>query len=117
MRRPDLNRMKAERHPAVGYCRPEVMDFALLMERELRANDHKRGWKEDQSIDLARRVMEEAQELLEVTPHNQRLPEYYPFDPTKVAEEAADVANMAMMVADVCGCLRSSRTILKSSAT
>lgn len=86
-------------------CRDEVLKFALLMERELRANEHKGGWKNDHADALADRVVEEAGELRDVAMlaecHNP-----VPADiRAKVAEEAADVANMAMMVADVCGCL------------
>ncbi len=88
----------------VNGLRPEVVAFSRLMEKELRNNDHKPGWKNDYAVDLANRVIEEAVELKEVA-----------FDADtwgaenfreKVGEEAADVANMAMMVADVCGCLK-----------
>ncbi len=88
----------------VGGVRPEIIAFAFLMEKELRNNDHKSGWKGDSPLKLAKRVREEADELEEVA-----------FDAStlgaenfreKVGEEAADVANMAMMVADVCGCLK-----------
>ncbi|KFC64011.1 hypothetical protein FG93_05521 [Bosea sp. LC85] len=87
-------------------CRPEVLSFALLMERELRANDHKSGWKGDCPDTLAERVEEEAEELRRASidwmghvAHSER-----PLSEA-VAEEAADVANMAMMVADVCNAL------------
>ena len=89
-------------------CRPEVLAFALLMERELRANDHKPGWKEDSPEVLAQRVRQEAAELLEVASDhyaNTRTP-VPPLLRDKIAEETADVANMAMMVADVCGALQ-----------
>lgn len=106
MRRPGLERMKAQQHPAVGYCRREVLDFAVLMERELRANDFKGGWSRDTAVSLCRRVQEEAQELSQEMPHHAQQ-RNLPIDKRrKIAEEAADVANMAMMVADVCGCLR-----------
>lgn len=80
--------------------RSPVAAFARLMEQELLANDHKGGWQNDNPRALAARVVEEAHELLDacsirgVEKRRER-----------VAEEAADVANMAMMVADVCGCL------------
>lgn len=106
MRRPNLKRMEMAEHPAVGYCRREVMDFAVLMERELRNNDHKGGWKECDAYELAQRVTEEANELLpealQASIHSPVPSEFR----DSVGEEAADVANMAMMVADVCGCLR-----------
>lgn len=80
---------------ALRYLRPEVLAFARLMERQLRANDHKPGWKNDTPVALMRRLEEEAQEL------NGALG----WSPVEVALEAADVANFAMMIADVCGCL------------
>ncbi len=76
--------------------RPEVLAFAWLMERELRANDHKPGWKQDDAQLLALRMLEEGQELLRAVYKSSR---------HKIGEEAADVANMAMMVADVCDAL------------
>ena len=89
--------------------RQEVLVFARLMEKELRANDHKRGWKNDSAVILAQRVREEADELWEAAkaycwnyPNSPRA-----CDREIIAEEAADVANMAMMVADVSGCLGS----------
>jgi NTP pyrophosphatase (non-canonical NTP hydrolase) len=83
--------------------RPEVRAFANLMERELRNNDHKGGWKNDSAEDLMKRVLEEALELSEEVKINfGRTPEQRAYD---IGEEAADVANMAMMVADVCGAL------------
>jgi len=89
---------------ALGGLRPEVIAFACLMEHELRNNDHKSGWKGESPLRLAKRVVEEADELKEVafdadTWGAERFRE-------RVGEEAADVANMAMMVADVCGCLK-----------
>ena len=99
-------------------CRPEVLAFALLMEQELRANDHKPGWKDDRPLDLAWRVKEEAQELYnavwDATHFATPLDDEQLDAPTpdglkslrqRIASEAADAANMAMMVADVCGAL------------
>lgn len=48
-------------------------------------------WREDSPRDLLRRVRQEVEELAEVIEYD---------DPAEVLEEAADVANMAMMVAD-----------------
>lgn len=85
-------------------CRPEVLAFALLMERELRANDHKGGWKNDNLFNLLERAQEELQELEDVLSPGTRasLADWR----SQVASEAADVANMVMMVADVSGALR-----------
>lgn len=83
--------------------RPEVHAFAQAMERKLRANDHKPGWKQDDPGALMDRVEEEAIELRCAASawrisglRRTTIAEH-------VLEEAADVANMAMMVADVCG--------------
>jgi hypothetical protein len=73
--------------------RPEVQAFAVEMERELRNNDHKGGWKCDLRPRLAGRVLEEAQELMDAVRTQQ--PAHV------IVAEPADVANMAMMVADV----------------
>ena len=75
--------------------RPEVRAFALLMEERLRANDHKGGWKQCVGSWLLGRLIEEVGELRE---------EMLVADTTGahcVGDEAADVANFAMMIADV----------------
>lgn len=82
--------------------RPEVVAFANAMERKLRDNDWKGGWKEDASGALMVRVHEEFREF--TTAHLQ-----YPRDTERyradLLNEGADVANMIMMVVDVCGAL------------
>lgn len=78
--------------------RPEVEAFAQAMERELRANDHKPGWGKDNPWDLQRRLLEEAKELEDAW-GNKFL------TGLEILAEAADVANFAMMIADVCGAL------------
>lgn len=81
--------------------RPEVQRFAELMELQLRANDHKPGWKNDTARSLFRRLSED--EIAELgAAISVRLTTG---DATGVAKEAADVANFAMMIADVCGAL------------
>lgn len=87
----------------IGW-RPEVVAFATLMEQQLRANDHKgrAGWKHDAAGALFDHVVEEVREL-------QQALTAWPCDTqayrTNIGKEAADLANMAMMVADVCGSL------------
>lgn len=83
------------------------------MERKLRANDHKPGWKGDDRWALYHRLREETVEL-----HNaMRDAERYDTSdrgarrtPAQIlaiaGREAADVANFAMMIADVCGALK-----------
>jgi NTP pyrophosphatase (non-canonical NTP hydrolase) len=68
------------------------------MEERLSANDHKPGWIGELPSTLLRRLREEADEL-EIA-FNAR-------GHTKgdILREAADVANFAMMIADVCHAL------------
>ena len=76
-------------------ARPVVQGFAVEMERQLRENDHKGGW-EGCDIDwLLRRLREETDELDEAIHRGH--------PKAAVWEEAADVANFALMVADNCG--------------
>lgn len=75
--------------------RAEVLRFASLMELRLRQNDHKPGWDGESLRDLLVRLRQEASELSkEIGKRECDLCE------GKVAEEAADVANFAMMIAD-----------------
>lgn len=105
---------------AGSYLRSEVLRFAVLMEAKLRANDHKPGWKHDAALGLVARVEGEATELREIVEthwENTRRDFVESMDPSRgwrgapdlseaIGNEAADVANMAMMVADVCGGLK-----------
>lgn len=77
-----------------GAWRPEVVAFANAMERKLKENDHKGGWKGFSYWSLFDRVVEEIHELKQVL-HD------YPKNTELVLDEAADVANMVMMVVDV----------------
>ena len=89
-------------HPTLtlAECRPEVREFALWMEKQLRLNDFKPGWKGDTVHSLLRRVDDERKELLDLL----RITAYEDMS-EKLAKaiwaEAADVANFLMMVADV----------------
>lgn len=74
--------------------RPEVARFAGIMESCLRDNDHKPGWKQDIPPALFRRLQEEAAELDGAIDFG---------TPGEIAKEAADIANFAMFIADVCG--------------
>lgn len=77
--------------------RPEVARFAGVMESRLRQNDHKPGWKQDGVRELIWRLWDEAGELDVATiPEQGRTA-------GDITAEAADVANFAMMIADVCG--------------
>jgi NTP pyrophosphatase (non-canonical NTP hydrolase) len=74
--------------------RPKVMAFARLMEVALRKNDHKGGWKECSEAYLFTRLIEEAGELGKAM---------LSFLEGSVGNEAVDVANFAMMLADKYG--------------
>jgi NTP pyrophosphatase (non-canonical NTP hydrolase) len=93
--------------------RPEVIAFADAMERKLRANDHKPGWKYDSDGALLARLTEESGELRRAV--NRLHNEHLKINPEKAAatqrvlDEAADVGNFAMMIADVC-CALDTRT-------
>jgi len=67
--------------------RKEVMWFARRMELKLRENDHKDHWTGCDFEYLFRRLMEESTELHAAFLDDQ-------------IDEAADVANFAMMIAD-----------------
>ena len=92
--------------------RPEVQAFAELMEQKLRENDHKGGWKECNLTYLSDRIKDETRELFSLfqawhlakVGHMSAptLPEVRRF----IGREAADVANFALMIADICGALR-----------
>jgi NTP pyrophosphatase (non-canonical NTP hydrolase) len=75
-----------------GGMRGEVVEFALAMERELRANDHKRGWAGLTLKQLLNRLREETSELQKALGDGKGVDE--------VQAEAADVANFALMIAD-----------------
>ena len=75
--------------------RSEVLMFAKVMEKKLRRNDHKGHWKNGGYEDFqwfVDRLKEEVEELEEAL--DSRIPE-------DIADEAADVANYAMMIMDI----------------
>jgi len=88
---------KAMEQLASSGCRPEVILFARAMERELRANDHKSGWKDEDVVHLLSRISDETRELKRVIGEGRSL--------NTILSEAADVANFCMMVTDVVGAL------------
>lgn len=94
--------------------RPVVRWFAEAMERKLRANDHKGGWRRDLPSALLERIKEETEELANLKPlmlacvvradECPQSPDHRATGFERVVDEAADVANFAMMIADVCAC-------------
>lgn len=80
--------------------RPEVSWFAQQMEQVLRANDHKPGWKDWSRVEAFERLEDETEEL------RQALGVFRPKATLEermaiVIKEAVDVANFAMMIADI----------------
>lgn len=73
--------------------RPQVAAFARLMEAELLKHDDRPGWKECDPQWLIKRLRGEADELAGALLDHSK----------SVGQEAADVANFAMMIVDVCG--------------
>ena len=85
--------------PAVEYkLRPEVAAFAMLMEAELRKHDDRPGWKNERLTWLSDRLDDEFGELSGAIEDQLGV--------EKISQEAADVANFAMMIADVSGGLK-----------
>lgn len=99
--------------PAIPLdVRRPVAAFALLMEAKLRENDHKGGWGHDLPGDLLDRLHEETGELTAALAAPKQVK--FTSQPTvghkqrqTIGREAADIANFAMMIADVCGALAS----------
>lgn len=75
----------------VERVRESVRWFAEQMERKLKLNDHKLGWKSCRMEYLTKRLGDECGELRRAVVKN---------EDARVIDEAADVANFAMMIAD-----------------
>lgn len=78
--------------------RPSVQAFVVAMEAALREHDGDRGvrgWEYDSPIDLLDRLREEAGELRDAI-----INRAYPHGWERIAKEAADVGNFAMMIHD-----------------
>lgn len=69
--------------------RPQVEAFALAMERKLRQNDHKGGWRRMNNGAIMHRVDIEREELTAALASK---------DWMRIRDEAADVANFLMML-------------------
>ena len=69
--------------------RSELAWFANEMERKLQLNDYKTGWKHMPLRQLLTRLKQETRELEKAIKNGK-----------SVVEEAADVANFAMMIAN-----------------
>lgn len=83
------------------YRRPVVMWFAGLMESKLREHDDLPGWRGDSDHFLLERLKEEQAELAsEVEGEGGGTEWDIIMRHVRIQKEAADVANMAMMLAD-----------------
>jgi NTP pyrophosphatase (non-canonical NTP hydrolase) len=100
-----LRRLRADEEGR--RVRPEVLAFAQAMEVELRENDGKGGWEDCGTEWLLHRMTEERRELTEAVKRRHAALGATSKRETAAAvlSEAADVANFAMMIADVCGAL------------
>lgn len=80
--------------------RESVQWFSTEMERQLSRHDLERGesWKKHGVLGLFEHLEREVIELREAI---ERAIQNFEIDPEQVIEECADVANLAMMVADV----------------
>lgn len=81
--------MKSIPVEGIAGLRPPVMWFANEMERQLQENDYKAGWSSLSAKWMLNRLKQEVREL-----------ERAIIAGKEVVEEAADVANFAMMIAD-----------------
>lgn len=72
--------------------RSELAWFAERMEQKLRANDHKRHWRELEFEMLVVGLVEELDELTDAIGER---------DTEAIIDECVDVANRAMMLADL----------------
>ncbi len=88
---PRLRHPRRQRNGSPGL-RPALAEFAAQMEAKLRANDHKRNWRLCTLGYLRARLSQELAELDEALADG---------DPYLVLDEAVDVANFAMFIADV----------------
>lgn len=82
--------------------------FRLAMARKLDENAHKGGWEEEKISYFFERLIEESVELRDAIIEFRRHP-----DASRAKEvlgEAADVANFALMIADVVGALDTGET-------
>ena len=82
--------------------REVVQWFAQEMEKKLLLHDDRPGWRDDPMPELFNRLIEEAQELnVCLTPTVKGSVVDWKAHYTSIIEEAADVANFAMMIADI----------------
>lgn len=92
--------------PVLSPTWPYVLAFAIRMEAKLEKNRHKgdrEGWIKDDPEDLISRLKQELVDLETEVEHRIEPGVVGVGSVESIAGEAADVANFAMMIADVCG--------------
>ena len=75
----------------IWNTRPVVNCFAQQMEKMLRANDYKGGWEDSTQLFLLSKLCEEVAEVANAFQNP---------GTSDLTHECADVANIAMMIAD-----------------
>ena len=80
--------------------RPAVRRFAEAMEKKLRENDYKGGWRDCTDSYLYKRMTGECGELLWYLTEPQHKGRVNEDIIERIVGESADVANFAMMLAD-----------------
>lgn len=101
---PDVEAAESVQPPVLSPTWPYVLAFAIRMEAKLEKNRHKgnrEGWLKDDPDDLSSRLKQELVELDDAVFHEDWAQDSEGRE--RIANEAADVANFAMMIADVCG--------------
>jgi len=80
--------------PVTDMIRPPLAAFVIEMERKLKKNDHKKGWRELPVEALERLMMIEIEEFKVARDF---------FEPEDARKELVDIANFAMMLYDRMG--------------
>lgn len=81
-------------------ARGSIRWFAEHMESKLKENDHKGGWEENTVDDLFEKMKIEIIELQEEL-ESDSIPSSIPVWSANIIRECADIANFAMMIADI----------------
>jgi hypothetical protein len=76
------------------YIRPALSDFMYHMERELRMNEDRGGWKQDDPRDLYMKAMKHIGRLGPLLSYQ------WTSNPDEIAKAAASAANFLMMIHD-----------------
>lgn len=99
---PHMMVIQKDLYQELTSIRPTLQWFAKQMEAKLKENDHKTGWSQIPCFRLLCRLREETMELSDQLLMNNMNYHRPPEDLDMIIQEAADVANFAMMIADNC---------------